>query len=444
MVIKLKKLNNMKLLLASAITTLIFAYICSYNYRNWECDIPVILLLLISISIFLYTSNKELYRCLETKIDHKIKDETKQWLLAFKDKQHLSKQLNWETYLIFLATLLQILPVLLYEIIAYSVLYKHGYDSFAHNLNVYGLSWVFYFILLFAPLLWVLSSFYHYGKCKLVFEMNQLNELMNLALTDLGACENPYKTTHPYYQIAETMLKVSEAKAKAVEEGLRNERTKVELITNISHDLKTPLTAITNYLELLSKEPLSQPSKDYVEVITTKVRKLSDMITSVFELSKTASGVTQLNLVPMDMNCLIEQVQGDLSEEIETYQSILRLNLSNEPTTFLGDSTSLYRVLQNLVGNAIKYSLKGTRIFIHTEATSNLVKLTILNTSNYEMKFEEANILERFTRGDVSRTTEGNGLGLAIAKTYTEACGGQFEIRVEGDQFRASIQFPRE
>ena len=444
MVIKLKKLNNKYLLLVSAITTLIFAYICSYNYRNWDCDTSVILILLISISIFLYTSNKELYGYFRTKIDHKNNEQTNQRLLAFKNRLSLTKRLNWETYLMLLATLLQILPVLLYEIIAYCILYKYGDYSFAHQLNVYGLSWVFYYILLFAPLLWILSSFYHYSKHILAFEMNELNSLMNLALTDSDAFENPYQTTHPYYQIIETMCKVSDAKKKAVNESIKNERTKVELITNISHDLKTPLTAITNYVELLSKEPLSPTSKDYVEVITAKVKKLNEMITSVFELSKTASGATQLSLVPMDMNCLIEQVQGDLSEEIETYQSTLRLNLCKEPTTFLGDSTSLYRVLQNLVSNAIKYSLKGTRIFISTEATSDFVKLTILNTSNYEMKFEESNILERFTRGDVSRTTEGNGLGLAIAKTYTEACGGQFEIKVEGDQFRACIQFPKE
>ncbi len=238
----------------------------------------------------------------------------------------------------------------------------------------------------------------------------------------------------------------------SLETALRSEQMKVDLISNVSHDLKTPLTSMVGYLELMKKEELSDVVADYLEVLSRKAQKLKEMIDSLFDLAKTSSGNVELHMEQMEMNCLIEQVQADMGDRIAESGREFVVMLTEEPTDFIADSSYMYRIFQNLVENALKYSQEYTRIFmkssvIHvkeegsTEETGQKVRFEITNTSSYQMNFTREQIVERFARGDESRTTEGNGLGLAIVNTYTAALGGTFDVKIDCDQFKASVEF---
>ncbi len=230
----------------------------------------------------------------------------------------------------------------------------------------------------------------------------------------------------------------------AANERLRSERLKMELITNVSHDLKTPLTAIFNNLELMRRETSLDEMKQYAADIRILCEKLRLMIERLFSLSKANSKNEPLQLQTIEMNCLIRQTLSDMDEILEHAPAVFRTQLEETPLPFLADSRYAYSICQNLLENASKYSLAGSRVYVRTRETAEKnVCLEIVNTSAYEMDFSEEYVTERFVRGDSSRTTEGNGLGLAIVKAYTEACGGTFRIQIDGDQFKASVTFPR-
>ena len=207
---------------------------------------------------------------------------------------------------------------------------------------------------------------------------------------------------------------------------------------------------MVGYIELMKKEELSDVLLDYVEVLSRKAQKLKEMIDSLFDLAKTSSGTVELKLEVLEMNRLIEQVQADMEDRIIKSGREIVVILTEEPTDFTADSSYMYRIIQNLVENALKYSQENTRIFlkssiIHVENTGKenqkKVRFEITNTAGYRMNFTKEQIVERFARGDESRTTEGNGLGLAIVNTYTVALGGSFEVAIDCDQFKASVMF---
>ena len=229
---------------------------------------------------------------------------------------------------------------------------------------------------------------------------------------------------------------------KAVKEEVKSQRMKTELITNVSHDLKTPLTSIIGYVDLLSRDQtLSAESRDYVTILINKTERLKAIISDLFELAKATSGDAKVDLEEMDMKRLVEQTLGDMADQIEESGFAIRYQCEAVHTRFIGDSSRMYRVVQNVIENALKYSLKGTRIFLRiTEADQN-IKLEVINTASYEMNFTEEEIMERFARAEKSRTSEGNGLGLSIADSFTKNCGGEFSIRIDGDQFLVTIQF---
>ena len=246
------------------------------------------------------------------------------------------------------------------------------------------------------------------------------------------------------------MENMEQINQKNIEAALRSEQMKVDLISNVSHDLKTPLTSMVGYIELMKKEELSDVLLDYVEVLSRKAQKLKEMIDSLFDLAKTSSGNVELKLEVLEMNRLIEQVQADMEDRIIKSGREIVVILTEEPTDFTADSSYMYRIIQNLVENALKYSQENTRIFlkssiIHVENTGKenqkKVRFEITNTAGYRMNFTKEQIVERFARGDESRTTEGNGLGLAIVNTYTVALGGSFEVAIDCDQFKASVMF---
>ncbi len=246
----------------------------------------------------------------------------------------------------------------------------------------------------------------------------------------------------------ERLIEAIELEKKSMEKAAKSEQLKVDLISNVSHDLKTPLTSMVGYLELLKKEELSDLAGDYVEIISDKTEKLKEMIESLFSLSKASSGNIKAKPEPIEMNRLIEQILADMDDKIKESGLRFVTALSEDDTCFITDSIHMYRICQNLVENALKYSAPGTRVFVKTfikdSPAQRKVCLEITNTSCYLMDFKKEDIIERFARGDKARTSEGNGLGLAIVSTYAGALGGTFDINIDCDQFKASLYFPSE
>ena len=248
--------------------------------------------------------------------------------------------------------------------------------------------------------------------------------------------------TSPLYEAGCDLEKVNESLDKSVKRQVKSEQMKIELITNVSHDLKTPLTSIIGYIDLLKKEDMSPEAQDYVNVISKKSEHLKEMIQDLFEISKATSGNAELVLEKLDMVKLLQQTLGDMEDRISSSGRIIRTVLPEEPLYISGDGKRLYRVYQNLMENALKYSMEGTRIYVEGRVEEQKVITEIKNIAAYEMDFTADKIVERFQRGDVNRTTEGHGLGLAIAKSFSEACGGHLDIIIDGDMFKAVISYP--
>lgn len=226
-----------------------------------------------------------------------------------------------------------------------------------------------------------------------------------------------------------------------VEERLKSERMKTDLITNVSHDLKTPLTAIINYIELIKKENTDLVVKDYVEVLDKRSQRLKVLIEDLFEASKVSSNDLELNLEKNDINQLLMQSIVEMDEAIENSQLDFIINVPEEEVYILADGRKTFRVFENLIYNILKYSLEGTRVYIDLKIKENKINICLKNISKYPLNFDANEITERFTRGDLSRNIEGSGLGLAIAKGLVEAQGGILEIDILGDSFIATIEF---
>jgi signal transduction histidine kinase len=247
-----------------------------------------------------------------------------------------------------------------------------------------------------------------------------------------------------YYKATKDLSEIGQGMAKSVEEQLKSERMKIDLITNVSHDLKTPLTSIISYVDLLSKdESLSEEAHDYVSILEKKAERLKNIVIDLFDLAKSTSGNAEVNLSIMNMEKLIEQTLIEMEDKVQESGFEIITDYNVERPLFEGDVNRMYRVVQNLLENALKYSLAGSRIYISISEEAEKLKLSIKNTASYRMKFTEEEILERFTRGDESRTTEGSGLGLSIAENFTKLCGGEFKVKIDGDQFTTEIQFAK-
>lgn len=239
-----------------------------------------------------------------------------------------------------------------------------------------------------------------------------------------------------------TLSSIDQSMDRSVQEMLKSEKTKVELITNVSHDLKTPLTSIISYVDLLKNEPLNEVSQEYVEVIAHKSSRLNQILQDVFDLSKASTGDVTVKRDEFDLRRLIEQTVIDMESQIESSGHTLKLNLPAYAVMIESDGTRLYRVLQNIIDNALKYTHEGTRIFLDLSVNGLTAIMVLKNTSAYAMDFTKENVLQRFYRADKARTSEGSGLGLSIAESFTELSGGSFDIEIEGDLFKVILSFP--
>ncbi|WP_300860143.1 histidine kinase dimerization/phospho-acceptor domain-containing protein [uncultured Clostridium sp.] len=242
-------------------------------------------------------------------------------------------------------------------------------------------------------------------------------------------------------ELAHDINNIKEGLKKSVENEMKSENMKTELITNVSHDLKTPLTSIINYIDLLKRENIEPESaRDYVSILDKKSQRLKVLIEDLFEASKAASGVMELNITKIDVGQLLKQALGENDERFIESKLEVKLNIPNEKIFINGDGKRLYRVFENLIFNIVKYSLTNTRVYIDMFKDNDEVTIVMKNISAYELSFDTNEITNRFKRGDDSRSTEGSGLGLAIAKSIIELHNGSFKIEVDGDLFKSIIK----
>lgn len=229
---------------------------------------------------------------------------------------------------------------------------------------------------------------------------------------------------------------------KSLESQMKSDRLKSELITNVSHDLKTPLTSIINYVDLLKKEDLSKEEmQGYVAVLDRKAQRLKVLIEDLFEASKMASGSVELNIERVDVAQLLNQALAEFEERIKGSSLTFKVNIPRHKVYSNLDGKKTWRVFENLIGNILKYSQPKTRVYIDLYETEHNITITMKNISSYEMDFNPDELFERFKRGDTSRNTEGSGLGLAIAKSIVDLQGGKLNIEIDGDLFKAIVEF---
>lgn len=242
----------------------------------------------------------------------------------------------------------------------------------------------------------------------------------------------------------EEITKIQSGFKMAVDEEVKSQKMKTDLITNVSHDLKTPLTAIITYVDLLKDENLpDEERRRYIEVLEQKSTRLKLLIEDLFEISKATSRNVTLNIMDVDIVSLMQQAKLELQDKIEASNLYFRWRLPEEKVVLPLDSQKTYRVFENLLVNITKYAMPRTRVYVDMENDEKRVRISMKNISASELNFNPSEITERFVRGDVSRNTEGSGLGLAIAKSFVELQGGNLQIMVDADLFTVEIVFPK-
>ena len=229
----------------------------------------------------------------------------------------------------------------------------------------------------------------------------------------------------------------------AVETSLKDERMKTELITNVSHDLKTPLTSIINYVNLLKKQEMpNEDAKHYVEVLDGKAQRLKQLTEDLVEAAKATSGNIELEMMPLTFDELMKQALGEFEDKFEKRNLTIIARYPEQPAVVMADGRRLFRVIENVLQNIYKYAMEGTRVYADLERDGDKIVFTLKNVSAAPLNISPDELMERFTRGDSSRTTEGSGLGLSIAKDLTRLQNGEFEIQLDGDLFKVIIRFP--
>ncbi len=244
-------------------------------------------------------------------------------------------------------------------------------------------------------------------------------------------------------ELADAVNNIGEGINKAVRTSMKDEQMKTDLITNVSHDIKTPLTSIISYVDLLKRLKLEQePAKSYIEVLDSKAQRLKQLTDDLVEASKISSGNITLNMETLDLGEMLKQAIGEFSEKLEEKQLQIVYTEQIENACIYADGRRMWRVLENLFNNVYKYALENTRVYIDLLQDAGIISLSVKNISAYQMNIKPEELTERFIRGDTARSTEGSGLGLSIAKSLIMAQGGNFVIYLDGDLFKVTISFP--
>ncbi len=245
-----------------------------------------------------------------------------------------------------------------------------------------------------------------------------------------------------FSKLASDINSITEGLNKAVDNELKSERLKTELITNVSHDIRTPLTSIITYVDLLKKEEDKSQAEKYIDVIDQKSQRLKILTEDLFEAAKASSGSIPVQKERIDITSLITQGIGELNHKIEESQLEFKINQPKDKIYINADGKLLWRAIENLLSNIFKYALKESRVYIDIKNVENELVLTIKNISAYELNISSEELMERFKRGDEARSSQGSGLGLSIAKSLIEVQKGSFDIDIDGDLFKATIRMP--
>lgn len=283
----------------------------------------------------------------------------------------------------------------------------------------------------------------HTQKTKEIMRIQEALEAISEGALDTTLNVNEFHGQQK--KVAEAVNHIRQGLMSSVNESLKNEKLKADLITNVSHDIKTPLTSIVNYVDLLKRENLdNENAKYYIHVLEDKSQRLKQLTEDLVETSKITSGNVKLNMQKLDLVELLYQTGGEFNERFEARNLTIVTKIPSEQIFIYADGRQLYRSIENLYTNAAKYALENTRVYVELEKADKKAVFTIKNVSKNELDIVSdgnVDLTERFVRGERSRTTEGSGLGLSIAKNLTHLMGGKFEIKVDGDLFIATITY---
>lgn len=283
----------------------------------------------------------------------------------------------------------------------------------------------------------------HTQKTKEIMRIQEALEAISEGALDTTLNVNEFHGQQK--KVAEAVNHIRQGLMSSVNESLKNEKLKADLITNVSHDIKTPLTSIVNYVDLLKRENLeNENAKYYIHVLEEKSQRLKQLTEDLVETSKITSGNVKLNMQKLDLVELLYQTGGEFNERFESRNLTIVTKIPSEQIFIYADGRQLYRSIENLYTNAAKYALENTRVYVELEKADKKAVFTIKNVSKNELDIVSngnVDLTERFVRGERSRTTEGSGLGLSIAKNLTQLMGGKFEIKVDGDLFIATITY---
>lgn len=245
-----------------------------------------------------------------------------------------------------------------------------------------------------------------------------------------------------FKHFCDSLNNINEGLQTAINERMKSERFKTELITNVSHDIKTPLTSIINYVDLIKKEEVEvEKVKEYIEVLDRQSTRLKKLVEDLVEASKASAGTLPVSLTACDASVLLSQAIGEFDERLKKAGIVPVITLPEESLKIKADGRHLWRVFDNLLSNICKYAMSGTRVYLDVRKKDNMVQITFRNISKYQLNVSAEELMERFVRGDSSRNTEGSGLGLSIAKSLVELQGGKMQLQVDGDLFKVTVEF---
>ncbi|MBP0966566.1 MAG: hypothetical protein J5722_02930 [Oscillospiraceae bacterium] len=260
---------------------------------------------------------------------------------------------------------------------------------------------------------------------------------------DFSPAEHPVPLTADFSRFDRSLNEITDRVEDIVAKQTKAEHLRTELITNVSHDLKTPLTSIVNYVDLLSREPMqTDTAAEYLEVLQRQAARLKKLTIDLVDASKASTGNLTVELMPTDIRVLLSQLAGEYEEQLEKRDLTLMQNMPDDALTILADGRQIWRVFDNLLNNACKYALGGTRVYLDVRRNGETVEITVKNISAAPLNISADQLMERFVRGDASRHTEGSGLGLSIAKDLTALQNGVLELQTDGDLFKAILRFP--
>lgn len=289
----------------------------------------------------------------------------------------------------------------------------------------------------------IVSCLFLFGFCSLAGELEVLRKgSKEFASGNLKYHIKAKSALPATYEIAQNLNRMGEGMQHAIDQQIKSERMKSELITNVSHDIKTPLTSIINYVDLLKKEGIEQgAAKEYLDILDQKSMRLKSLTEDLVEASKASTGNLAVDLNRINAKELLNQAVGEFKERFDARGLEVITKLPQEDIVVMADGRHMWRVIENMLSNACKYAMANTRVYVDLYTKGNTASVAVKNISGQRLNITEDELLQRFVRGDSSRNTEGSGLGLSIAKSLAELQGGDFKIHIDGDLFKAVAVF---